>query len=61
MKAIDSVSHHISLWKRPHAEQKGTVLTDKESDMPEKKRGTNQGDPLSSFFLQHSTPTGTGR
>ena len=34
--------HYISLLKRLFADQKATVLTDKDSDMFEIKRGTNQ-------------------
>ena len=66
MKAFDSTSHrslwnalekcgiepqYISLLRRLYAEQKATVLTDKESDMFEIKRGRTQGDPLSSLLF----------
>ena len=66
MKAFDSISqhclwkvleicgiesHHINLLRRLFAEQKGTVSTDKESDMFEMKRGTKQEDPLSSLLF----------
>ena len=66
MKAFDSISHqslwkaveecgiesrHISLLRRQNAEQKGTVSTDKESDMFEIKRRTKQGDSLSSLLV----------
>ena len=44
-------SHHINFLRRLYAEQKGTVSTDTDSDMFEKKRGTKQGDPLSSLLL----------
>ena len=44
-------SHYINLLKRLHAEQKGTVPTDKESDRFEMKRSTKQGDPLSSLLF----------
>ena len=66
MKAFDSISHnstwnalktcgieqeYISLLKTQYKDQKVTVLTDKESDMFEIKRGTKQGDPLSSLLF----------
>ena len=43
--------HYISLLKSFFADQKATVLIDKESDMFEIKRGTKQGDPLSSLLF----------
>ena len=43
---------YIDLLKRSYAEQKGTVMTDKESDLIETKKGTKQGDPLSSLLLK---------
>ena len=52
-------SHYINLLTRLFAEEKGTVSTDKESDVFEIERRTKQGDPLSSFTLQHGAPTGT--
>ena len=66
MKAFDSISHqsmwkalekggiesrYISLLRRLYAEQRGTVLTDKESDVFEMKRRMKQGDPLSSSLI----------
>ena len=46
MKALEKCrteSHYINLLRRPHAEQKGRVSTEKESDMFEIKKGTKQG------------------
>ena len=43
-------SKYISFLKRPYADQKVTVLTDKESDLFEIQRGTKQGDPLNSLL-----------
>ena len=40
-----------SLWTRLFADQKATLSTDKESDVFEKKKGTKQGDPLSSLLF----------
>ena len=37
--------------RRVYADQKGTVLTDKESDILEKNRRTKQDDPLSSLLF----------
>ena len=42
---------YINLLKRLHADQKATVFTDTESDVLEIKRGTKQGDPLSSLLF----------
>ena len=66
MKAFDSINHnsiwdalktygieheYISLLKRLYRNQKATVMIDKESDMFEIKKGTKQGDPLSSLLF----------
>ena len=71
MKAFDSLTHQslwtalekcgieshcINLVKRLYAEQKGTVSTDKESEMFEIKRGS-----FVQFTLQHDAPNGTER
>ena len=65
-KAFDSISHksiwdalkscnvdheYISLLKKLYRDQKASVLTDEESNMFEIKKGTKQGDPLSSLFF----------
>ena len=66
MKAFDSITHtliwnalkscgiehdYISLLKKRYRDQKATVLSDEESDMFEIKKGTTQGDPLSSLLF----------
>ena len=66
MKAFDSITHtsiwnalksygiehdYISLLKKLYRDQKATVLTDEESNMFEIKKGTKQGDPLSSLLF----------
>ena len=66
MKAFDSITHksiwnalkscgiehdYISLLKKLGRDQKATVLTDEESDMLNIKKGTRQGDPLSSLLF----------
>ena len=43
--------HYICLLKRLYADQKATVLTDKESDTFEIRRGTKRGDPLGSSLF----------
>ena len=65
-KAFDSIKHsaiwkslrhygvkpaYVRLLQRLYSPQKGTVLTDKESDVFSIKRGTKQGDPLSSLLF----------
>ena len=45
-----SISHeYISLLVKIYKDQKASVQTDVESNMFEIKKGTKQGDPLSSF------------
>ena len=66
MKAFDSITHtliwnalkicgiehdYVSLLKKRYRDQKATVLSDEESDMFEIKKGTTQGDPLSSLLF----------
>ena len=41
----------MRLLQRLYSHQEGTVLTDKESDIFPIKRGTKQGDPLSSLLF----------
>ena len=41
----------MHLLKQLYRDQKATVLTDEESDMFEIKKGTKQGDPLSSLLF----------
>ena len=54
-KAFDTMrlieAAYINLLKRLHADQKATVLTDKESDVFERKRETKQGDPRAVYCL----------
>ena len=65
-KAFDSIKHsaiwkalkhygvkpaYVTLLQRLYSQQEGTVLTDKESDVFSIKRGTKQGDPLSSLLF----------
>ena len=42
---------YVRLLQRLYSQQEGTVLTDKESDAFPIKRGTKQGDPLSSLLF----------
>ena len=65
-KAFDGIKHsalwkslryygvkpaNVKLLQRLYSHQEGTVLTDKESDVFSIKRGTKQGDPLSSLLF----------
>ena len=66
MEAFESITHksiwnalksygiehdYISLLKELYRVQKATVLTDEEGDLFDKKKGTKQGDPLSSLLF----------
>ena len=66
MKAFDSITHkstwdalkssgfeheYIYLMKKLYRDQKANVLTDQASDMFEIRKGTKQGDPLSSLLF----------
>ena len=66
MKAFDSITRksnwdalnsygiqhdYIRLLKKLYGDQKATVLTEEESDMCDIKKGTKQGDPLSSLLF----------
>ena len=65
-KAFDSITHksvwkalkscgiehdYISFLKKIYRDQKASVQTDEESNMSEIKKGTKQGDPLSSLLF----------
>ena len=65
-KAFESIKHsalwkslsfycvkpsYVRLLQRLYSQQEGTVLTDKESEVFSIKRGTKQGDPLSSLLF----------
>ena len=51
-------SQYISLWRRLYADQKGTVLADKESDIFEIKRITKQADPVISTLYAAESRAG---
>ena len=52
---------YVRLLQRLYIQQEGTDLTDKESDAFPIKRGTKQGDPLSSLTVQHSVAIFSGK
>ena len=59
-KALKScgIEHdYISLLKKIHRDQKASVLTDEESNMFKIKKGTKQGDPLSSLLFNRVLQT----
>ena len=54
-KALEScgIDHdYFSLLKKIYRDQKASVQTDEESNMAEIRRGTKQGDPLSSLLFK---------
>ena len=58
LKTCGIEHEYINFFKRLYKNLKATVMmTEEESDMFEIKKGTKQGDPLSSFNLErrHST------
>ena len=75
-KAFDSFSHkstwealkscgiehdYIGLLKKIYRDHKASGQTDEESNMFEIKKGTNQGDPLSSLLFKHGSTEFTER
>ena len=51
LKACDIKHDYISLLKKIHRDQKASVQTDEESNTFEIRKGTKQGDPLSSLLF----------
>ena len=51
LKSCGIAHEYINLLKRLFNNQKATVMTDEESDMFEIKKGTKQGDLMSSSLL----------
>ena len=52
LKSCDIKHAYISLLKKIYRDQKASVQTDEESKMFEIKKGTKQGDPLSSLLFK---------
>ena len=50
LKSCDIEHDYISLLKKLYRDQKASVLTDEERNVFEIKKGTKQGDPLSSLL-----------
>ena len=50
LKSCGINHEYISLLKKMYKDQKASVQTDVESNMFEIKKGTKQGDPVSSLF-----------
>ena len=61
LKSCGIEHDYVHFLKKMYRDQKATVLTDEESDMFEIKKGTKQGDPLSSLLLQHGSAESIGR
>ena len=51
LKSCGIEHEYINLLKRLYKNQKATIMTDEESDTLEIKKGTKQGDPLSSLLF----------
>ena len=51
LKSCNIEHHYISLLKKQYRDQKASVLTYEESNMFKIKKGTKQGDPLSSLLF----------
>ena len=51
LKACDIKHDYISLLKKIYRDQKASVQTDEESNIFEIRKGTKQGDPLSSLLF----------
>ena len=51
LKACDIKHHYICLLKKIYRDRKASVQTDEESNIFEVRKGTKQGDPLSSLLF----------